>query len=352
MLFTILSLLLKMVTFSPNESIQGTNNQISITFKSEIILQENLEMFSYVNDLIFDREVFFAVTENPSMLLKYDLNGLQQKVISRAGRGPFEYLMPTLIDLSVEHVVLWDAMGLKLIFFKKNGTGEFELIDDIRQSIRKFIYEDNQIFLMKGGSAVGGLIEHYEIENNNLSLIGEYGSRNPVHDIISRYAGTHPIAFHDEKLYYGVANNPELFVMDLNSGNEIVVSLESSFFKISDQLPNVRNSSERREFLFSNSRFKSIHATKEYLICEFQHGSIFDGTRKTELLIYDYNLNLIDSIVIDYEFMQRYGNGIIRAYNNRVYFLKNFTGFIDQPDQQQELEKYQRRVTIWEISEN
>lgn len=337
---------------SVSDSLTGKNNRLSLIREDQVVLQENLEIFGHINDLAVREDFFITVTDNPAALIRHNLDGSQNTIISRSGQGPFEYLTPRLVDVDEDYIIVWDANNLKLLFFNSDGTGKTEFIGDIRQAIRTFIYKNEYIYIYRGGSARGNLVEIYEVGGDGLTLSKEYGERNEYHNMISRYSGTHPLAYHNQKLYYGVANKAELVEIDLISGDEKVLSLEVPGFIVNPRLPDVRNNRERRSYLFSNSRFKNIYITDKFLICEFQHGSINARTRNTELVFYDYEFNFIDSIILDYSYMQRYGDGLMRVYGNRLYFLNNFSGFVDTSNSSFVEEDYQRKISIWHISEN
>jgi hypothetical protein len=167
-LLTLLLIFFVSCTISPDRT-EAEKIPISGERQLDIItlarLQETPEPIGQVVSFdMIDEDQFVIATESPSRIYKYDMQGRQLQAIGATGRGPFEYVSPSVVRVSKEkEVYLWCNVQLKLIVFDTEGNPLTEYKDFIH-AVGDFAIFGKQVFFYNKGVSDGSFIDIYCLE--------------------------------------------------------------------------------------------------------------------------------------------------------------------------------------------
>jgi len=346
----------------PDETnIIGDNKKIVFKKSDTILLKEEKQPFRAVLDVVKNNNHLFATTFNASLVIEYDLEGNQKSIISKNGRGPFEYLRPDELRLTGDTLSVWDSSLLKLLRFDSTGSPISE-ISGIKQALQDYIIVGDYFIRYKPGGFDKNIISVHKIEGTTFKQKNQFGNSSDQHEKLLRYAGTAPLASKDNIIYFGEADKTVIHSYDLESGEEKSIRFFDKNFKVDESnfLTRERNREadyKWRSFIFTNSRFKSIYTLDKFIIAEIQNGNNFTGTRETLFHIFNYDLEELDVIRLSHQNMFELGNGAIYASGNEILFYNDYpdktnnSGKLIDGLQAKEPENYLRKITIFQIEE-
>ena len=141
MLKKIQIILLGVITITTNVRSQSNFN-IEL---DKIIISDSLNFISSIQDLgVIDESTLILLAPDTKGVYKFDINNSIGEVISRRGRGPFEYISPNIIFMDQNTYWIWDSSLMKLIEFDLEGNGIRELYG-INRAISDFYIENNTV---------------------------------------------------------------------------------------------------------------------------------------------------------------------------------------------------------------
>lgn len=177
----IIVIALSLVTIvSEAQTIRSAGGHFELANTNEVILRENIQFFNYSGGMALADSVILVSTYNPPVVITYHMNGEQTGLISEQGRGPHEFLMPTIISNKGNRFVIWDAVQLKFTEVSANGEPGSEYIG-IKQAIGKFAFIDDRLVVYNKGHMDGSLLSIFRINGTNLEKISDIDSMNEDH---------------------------------------------------------------------------------------------------------------------------------------------------------------------------
>ncbi|HET8866080.1 MAG TPA: hypothetical protein VFM80_10320 [Gracilimonas sp.] len=325
----ILVLLLALSTEVVNaQSIKSTNGNFELVQTKEFILQENLKFYNFSMGVYFNAEKLLLSVNNPPMVISYNFEGEQTKILTKEGAGPGEFLGPGAIAEKDGNLLIWDAMQLKFVEVSSDGEYIGEYIG-VKRALGKFSVTNDKLIIYSYGGLVGGLISVYNINGSRLERIKGIDKITDRHSKMTGLRYTNPFAVRNNIVYYGRADEPKIYSYNLRSDKKDSVVINDPSFSISEANFSIRDRSEQAEvdwqnFILTNSRFKNIYALDNYLVAEVQNGNNFDKTRENVFHIFDYQLNKIDEIKLEHKDMLVLGSGAKFGYGSELLFLNDY----------------------------
>lgn len=357
--FQILLSLILVSNFSEAQIFYGEYGAFSAERTKKFYLQENLEFFDYPNGLFYTGKHVYVGTNMPPMVVKYDTSGQQLHIVASKGRGPAEFLQPSLIARKGDNFLVYDAMQLKFTEF----TSEGEALDEytgVKFTVGNYKYLENNIVTYNVGKSNEPLVRVLEIQGNKLVEGNSYDKLTDLQLKLSRLSGLAPLATKGDMLYYGHIDEPRIFWINLKTGKkgnkkfkDDLFSIEKQNFSINDRAP--KADEEWVNFIFTNSSMSKIIPLDDFLLVETNHGSMFNRTRTTVLHVFDYKLKKLDEIHLTHPQLLAYGSEVKANWGNEIMFIQNFadattkSGKYESGLEYRQQEGSGRKVTIFEI---
>ena len=284
------------------------------------ILRENIEQVGkIVSFCIIDHERF-AISTAEGKIIVYDHEGNQLSVISRRGRGPFEYVEPTIIRAADDNrLIVWCAYLAKFLAYSlQDGSPLFE--QSYPFSVRDFVPIDDNIVYAYSGNENAGLVFTYDLSSGeNLEKGGEW----TVPHSLMMIDGRCPMAAWQGKLYYMPVSELNIYQLGENQDNP-VAKIPSGSFHVDNTAPSslVNDLDRRIEYVIANPRVLLLDVSDEdyYVVAleiKGEQASSKDVKRHNVVYCYDRNSNKLRGSAC---FPAR-SPGLIDLYEHKVYYL-------------------------------
>lgn len=343
------------------QNIKSTNGNLELVEAKEFLLQENLEFYNFSVGFFLDDEKLLLSVNNPPMVISHNFEGEQNKILTKEGAGPGEFLGPGAMAEKDGNLLIWDAMQLKFVEVSPNGEYLGEYIG-VKRALGKFSVTNDKLIIYSYGTFDGGLISIFNINGNRLERIKSIDEITDRHSKMTGLRYTNPFEVRNNVVYYGRADEPEIYSYDLRSDKKDSVLINDSNFSISEANFSTTDRSEQAEvdwqnFILTNSRFKNIYTLDNYLVAEVQNGNNFDRTRENVFHIFDYQLNKIDEIKLEHKDMLNLGSGAKFGYGNELLFLNDYPDMTNTrgefiPGRAQDYkrgENHNKKITIFQL---
>jgi hypothetical protein len=322
----------------------GNGKNLKLNNVLKVKLKENKYQFTMVSDLAVGDQAFFISCSDPPMVIKYNFGGKQIKKIGASGRGPFEYVSPSQIELKHGSLFVWDSSLLRLSIYSNRG----KKIDEeagLSQAIADFKVTGNKIAFYFDGKRSSSYIKIYNL--GDAQPIAKFGTRDAAHDLLMMYKGSGGLAFLDaNELLYGSPSSANFHLVNLRTKKDSLLIINESKFKVQTvDIPEYHSGKDLKEvtaYLFNNSRLSGIYVLKNYIIVELQVGKTKDKTRADILYIYNKSLKKIGVVGLPFSFLEKYGQIISAVHNNTIYYLNNYSSKVNA-------KKQGRILTGWKI---
>lgn len=322
----------------------GDQKNLKLVNVQKVELTEDKYTFTKATDLAVSDNYFFISCKRPPIVIKYNFSGEQIKKIGSIGRGPFEYISPSKIEIENNKLFIWDSDLLKLTTYSTKGN-EIDEIAAFSEAIEDFKIIKDKIALFLSGKKSEHYVKVLNYKNN--TMLAYYGNRNEVHDLLMMYTNSGGVAFLDDShLLYGSPAADIIYLSDINAGEVTAINLNEDRFKVEvNDVPKYRPATIDKvaKYLFSNSRLSGLYVLKNYIVVELQVGKVEDKSRTNILHVFNKSFNKLDTITLNFEFLESNGEVISATNGNTLYYLNNYSSEVDPT-------KAGRILTGWKIS--
>ncbi len=242
---------------------------VDIPVDSICSLKSNIKFFGEISSMDFvDSTSFIIASKKPADIFRLGTDGLQVNEIGRYGKGPFEYISPSIVKVCNGNVYVWCEQTLKLIIYEPNGTGIREYTN-FKKAIKTFeVYANYVVFYVSGGFKES-LIEILDLDRNE--IVYRSGTPSEEHLLLSLLEQAGGMAVSDSLLYYVVPDNLSYNVIDLNNFSSEKVEVDDKEFFVTKLNENAnyiinKNRDKAFDYLWHNSCVTDICVT-DGIIC-------------------------------------------------------------------------------------
>lgn len=160
------------------------------------VLEENLETIGLVES--FSMGDPFSVVSTGDKIIVFNKQGQQETVISKTGRGPFEYVTASIVRHYGDRIYVWCAYSLRFIVYNMNGEGIIECRYD--SAISDFIPDGDNLYIYTAGRRVEHMIDVLNIASGE--IVDSIGSPSKEHEVLLMQASSAPFALYKDNLYF------------------------------------------------------------------------------------------------------------------------------------------------------
>ena len=293
------------------------------------VLNETPCLLGEITSLCFlNEERIIISTIKPSRIVVFDREGNQITCLDRTGRGPMEFLNPSILKSCDKHIYVWCDQQLKLIIYD-------EILNPIKQftgfmnAIKDFAVLNNKIYFYLSGGLNENLIRIFHLEREE--FIHELGGKVTEESILlSLFAGAGGLFVTDSALFYSTPS--DLVVYSWCQENDLYESVE--FLDIDFKVANINNAvqminSDRNkaiEYVSSNSVVKGIYDLKDKIVLVTEVGEY--NLEKKDITSTRFNkyyiLNNIDKQVTAFKEEMDFSkiSRSFAGFNGSLYFIK------------------------------
>jgi hypothetical protein len=297
------------------------DEEICIISESPCLLGE-LTSFCFLND---DR--FIISTRKPAQLIIFDRNGKQIVCLKQAGKGPMEFLSPSLIKAYHDKIYVWCEQQLKLIVFDGFGNPIREYVG-FKIAIKDFEIWNNKAYLYMAGGISKNLIKVFDLEKEE--FIAKFGEVSEESILLSLFSGAGGLFLTESKLHYSAPDQLGVFFWDENNYLYEFVEFVDKEFQVSNTNNAIEmiNADRNRaiEYISTNSVIKGIYDLYNRIVIIAEVGK-FDmkmrniaSSRYTKYYIYNKSEKSVFAFKEQIDFSIT--NASYTSFNGSLYFIE------------------------------
>jgi len=340
-----------------NEYVTGDNGIIKFRKSEVILLHENIDIVGNIEnaDVTSDGNIVIFGLKPPQFSL-FARNGEQITLIGREGRGPFEYSQPSMIRYYDGQIYIYDASKLGFIIFNEQGEPLREELNIIRGGVRDVAISPEGYYFRLTGIKPNE-IALYKPETDEIITIHKFQEREKENDMLSMLFDSGKIAKHENKLYFANVAINKVYIYNIDNDAIESVEIPDKDFSVPDLDFEIRSAQDLKraeEYIFNNSRVRAIYTLSDFWIAEIENGRHINRTRTTKLFVYDYDNNLIDTIVLDPAFRKHSGSLFTDQMDDFLNILCNDDEhlYILTEELGENRIDILRKITVWKIERN
>lgn len=252
-------------------------------------------------DIINDSALVVSTTSPPQVII-LDRNGNQIQKIGKVGKGPNEYLSPSIVKYSQSKIYIWCSKQLRLLVFDVNGKVVKQY--NFENAIKDFVIFKNYACFYTVGGLDKSLITIFDLSQSEF-INKTFGSLTKEHEILNMREHSGGIAIKDSLLFFTPTNALEISIVDLSEFNLITkIKIDDPEFKIdkvSGDINNfIRDQIKSIQYIYGSCRVLGIYSTKQGIILRAEVGDIeMEGLnfkdiskRMNKAYVFDAEMNL------------------------------------------------------------
>ncbi len=320
-------------TIQKNDNIIFVNNEKVTTAKIKYEFISELENTPRVigeiksMDIIGDSSLVISSTKPPQVIV-FDKSGSQILEIGTVGRGPNEFLNPSIVRYHHDEFFIWCSELRRIIVFDLNGSPVKQY--NLDTNIKDFhIYENYAYCYNNTGDIDKGLISIFDLDedkfkNHNL------GTASTEHIILNMRDITRGMCINGNMLYYTQVSYPNISVIDLTNEDLVItkeiIDPDFHFEKLSVEINDFIANQKSIQYIYGSDIVTGIYPAESYIILRTKVGRVvMDGLnykdatkRKIKTYIFDYDFNLLKThkaIALEK------GGEILSAHNGKIYAI-------------------------------
>jgi len=189
-----------------------------------------ISSFDFLNDSLF----IVGVSEQAQIVL-YNSKGKQLQLIGNKGRGPYEYINPSIVKVFNNKIYVWCKKSTRLIVF--NSLGKPINQYNFSFGIKDFSISNNYIGFYTANPSEP-ILKIYNLEKK--SFIKGYGDKTNEQKILNVFQNTGGITSTDNKLFFIPNNKLIIYEIDVNDLSSAIYIIQDSEFKINKKKEDVK----------------------------------------------------------------------------------------------------------------
>ncbi len=278
-------------------------------------------------DIIADTSLVISTTKPPQVIV-FDKSGSQIREIGSVGRGPKEFLSPSIVRYHHDEFFVWCGELRRLIVFDVNGLPVKQY--NLETNIKDFYIYDNYAYCYNNtGDIDKGLISVFDLDGDKFKK-HNFGTASTEHIVLNMRDITRGMCINGNLLYCTQVSYPNISVIDLTT-EDLVVSkeiIDPDFHleKLSAEINDFIANQESIQYIYGSDIVTGIYPAESYIILRTKMGRVDmegvnykDATkREIKTYIFDYDFNLLK---IHKALALEKGGEILSAHNGSIYAI-------------------------------
>lgn len=273
---------------SVKKKLETKSTQLAFVISDSIssFPENNLPIGKIESASFIDIDRFVFCTSEPANVYIYKTNGQKELEFNNIGRGPNEFLSPTIVKCFNGLIYVWCSQQMKISIFDFNGQPISELLNLNRIGVSDFlVYNDFICFYHVGGWEK--IISIYDMKKSEYVLVDGVASNE--HQVLSLRPKAGGMAIKNGTLYYVFADKLELYSIDLSNYSTDVIHIINTDFQVKELDTNSNDlingqMQKALDYLFTNSIVTDLNIVNDTII-------IITETGKFETSLVDKSLD-------------------------------------------------------------
>lgn len=291
------------------------------------VLKDNVEVIGDIKSIAIAGDNRFVVsTSKPANVMVHDFNGNQITKIGSEGKGPYQYLQPSIVRYFNNQLFIWCAINLRLIVYDIHGNPQYEL-NNFGRSIDDFTVDQNKIFVKMDGGFRGKVLEKLDVKTGSLiSNYGEYSKEDIVMGLLGKSGGL--TQFNNQVLFMQPSKLALNFI-DKHTDSLKPVDIEDPDFKVDQIHGNPinyinNNRTSALNYIYHNSVVTKLVASQNEIVIftenghfKFKDQQIDNEERFVKIYILNRDLQLKKIVKKHHSFHD--ANYLYDSYDGKIY---------------------------------
>ena len=202
----------------------------SLGWKKICDLDENLEVLGNINSFDFlDKDHFVVSVSEGSQVILYDTRGEQLGILGKKGKGPFEYVSPSIVRVKNQNIYVWCSKLLKLIKFDSSGK-PVEEYTKFERAIKDFVIYNNYAGFYSAGGYDESVLKIYDL--NAQKFLKGYGYKTNEHKILNAFKSTDGLTKGKNNIYFTPLNTLNINKINLNNTSITSYTIDDPDFEM------------------------------------------------------------------------------------------------------------------------
>lgn len=234
-------------------------------------LQENMVSTGKITAFdMCNAEQFLIATTN--LVVLYNKNGKQLRVIGSKGKGPFQYIAPRIVRYENDNVYIWCARLTRLVVFHIDGTP----IDSysFSRAINNFAVFGDMIVFYTSGGFDAPVIKIYNLQERK--WMQSYAQKSNTHKILNTRNCSGALTNDAKNLYFAKNDELTVFKVLLADSSLQTTSVKDADFHVQHvhMKPGefIQDRDKAGNFFRENSLNTGIYVTQNLLVLRAQLG--------------------------------------------------------------------------------
>lgn len=315
-LILILSLLLTLRCSQRGDQVDYKELQVNEVC---VLREDNEPVGKIISFCVIDDERF-AVSTAEGRIVVFDCSGNQLLNIARRGRGPFEYVEPSIIRATKDNrLIVWCAYMTKfLVYSLLDGRPLFEQCYPL--SIRDYIPLEGNLICAYSGNENAGIVIKYDLSSGETLDSG--GDWSVSHSLMMMMNGRCPMSVWRGNLYYMPVSELNIYELGENQ-DDLVARIPSGSFRIDNTVSSslIDDADKRVEYVLRNPRVLLLDVSDEdyFVVTLEKKGNESSTNKKRHNVAYRYdrsNNKLSGSACFPAS-----SPGLIDLYEHCIYYI-------------------------------
>ena len=192
-------------------------------------LGENLETLGEINSFDFvDKDRLIISVSNPTRVMLYHKNGKLIRKVGNKGRGPFEYISPSLVRSNDQKIYIWCEGLLKLLVFDSNGKPIEKY--KFSKAIKDFIIYNNYAGFYTVGGSDAQIFKIYNL--NTKEVIGAFGTKTNEHKLLNVFKSSGGLTKYKKNVFFAPSDKLHIYKINMENFSKAKYNIDDNEFKV------------------------------------------------------------------------------------------------------------------------
>ncbi len=294
-------------------------------------LKENISSIGKIKCFAFmDDSTFVAVDSELAQVIIYSIQGTQLIKVGSKGRGPFEYISPSVVKSDNNRIYIWCESLLKLLVFDKSGKPIKEY-NNFSEGVKYFIPYENYICFYNSGGFDGTIVEIYNL-NTDKFVSQTFGKKSNEHKVLNTYACAGGLVRAKDDLFFASSDKLAIYKVDLQNFTSSLYSIKDKEFRVEqvDEDPGelIANMQKSLSYIYGNDMITGLFCTEKYIVLKAEVGKVkmngfkFEDISKRYQKYYILDRNMRLKYAIRAKLNEGCDNCLFTSNRNNLYTLK------------------------------
>jgi len=249
------------------------------TIEDDSVLLGTIKSFNMIND-----KEFVISTSKPAGVFLYNIDEKHLKKIGDKGKGPYEYLDPSIVKQYNQKIYIWCDKLTKLFIFSLSGEPLEKY--NFSYGIKDFVIYNNYACFYTAGGSDDNIVRLFDL-NKRQFLSKGFGIKTKEHKILNMNACTGGLALDGSNLYFSLTNQPTVYKVRLSDFQVSTKEIKDPGFvnkKVHEEINQLLASPQSAEYIIGSDIINGLFCIDSLLILKAAVGKIeMKGLQLTDI---------------------------------------------------------------------